>query len=147
MRSHPGRATLSLMSARFQPDDGGRLTTQLSARVLRPGSGSLAARINLSYDPLDPYAVRMVIRVTGGQEVTWLFGRDLLAEGTRCPSGMGDIAVMPCPEAPSIFLHLTLRTDVSAAVMELRLAPIDEFLASTYEVVPAGWEVSVSQGR
>jgi hypothetical protein len=83
----------------------------------------------------------MVIRVPGGQEVTWMVGRDLLAEGTRCPSGMGDVTVAPCPEAPSDLLHMTLRTDVSAAVMELRLAPIDEFLASTYEVVPAGWEV------
>jgi hypothetical protein len=120
--------------------DGGRLTTQLSARVLKAGYGSLAARIHLSYDPWDPYAVVMAIRVAGAEEVRWMFSRELLAEGTRCSSGMGDVTVAPCPEAPSHLLHVTLRTDVSAAVLEFRLAPIDEFLASTYELVPAGWE-------
>jgi hypothetical protein len=82
----------------------------------------------------------MVIRVSGGEEVKWMFSRELLTEGTRCSSGMGDVTVAPCPEAPSDLLHMTLRNDVSSAVMELRLAPIDEFLASTYELVPAGWE-------
>jgi hypothetical protein len=121
-------------------DDGERLTTQLSARVLRPGSGSLAARIHLSYGPGDPYAVVMVIRVPGNAEVRWMFSRDLLAEGIRCSSGMGDVTVAPCPEVPSDLLHMTLRNDVSSAVMEMRLAPIKEFLRSTYELVPAGWE-------
>ena len=121
-------------------DDREQLTTQLSARVLRPGSGSLAARLHLSYDPRDPYAVAMVIRVTGNQEVSWMFSRDLLAEGTRCSSGMGDVMVAPCPEVPSDLLHMTLRNEVSSAVMEMCLVPIEEFLRSTYEVVPAGWE-------
>jgi hypothetical protein len=121
-------------------DEGERLATQLSARVLRPGSGSLAARIHLSYDPRDPYAVVMVIRVTGNDEVRWMFSRDLLAEGTRCSSGMGDVTVEPCPEGPSALLHMTLRNDVSSAVMEMRLEPIKEFLGSTYELVPVGWE-------
>src|SRR3954447_6053153 len=72
-------------------DDGEGLTTQLSARVLRPGSGSVAARIHLSYGSRDPYAVVMVIRVWGNEDVTWIFSRDLLADGTRCSSGMGDV--------------------------------------------------------
>jgi hypothetical protein len=120
--------------------DATRLTAELSARVLRPGSGSLAARIHLSYDPWDPYAVALVIRVPGDEEVRWMFSRELLAEGIHCQSGMGDVMVAPCAEAPSDLLHLTVRNDVRAAVMELRLAPIDEFLASTYELVPVGWE-------
>jgi hypothetical protein len=82
----------------------------------------------------------MVIRVSGNDEVRWMFSRDLLAEGTRCSSGMGDVTVAPCPEAPSDLLHMTLRNDVRSAVMEMRSAPIEEFLGSTYEVVPAGWE-------
>jgi hypothetical protein len=121
-------------------DDGERLTTQLSARVLRPGSGSQAARIHLSYDPRDPYAIVMAIRVSGNEGVRWMFSRDLLAEGTRCSSGMGDVTVEPCLKVPSVLLHVTLRNDVSSAVMEMRLAPIKEFIRSTYELVPAGWE-------
>jgi hypothetical protein len=120
--------------------DGERHTTQHAARVLRPGRGSLAARIHLSYSRRDPYAVAMWIMESGGEGVSWIFSRELLAEGTRCTSGLGDVSVAPCPEAPSDLLHLTLRSDVGAAVMEMRLAPIIEFLRSTYELVPAGQE-------
>ncbi len=114
--------------------------TQLSARILSHGSGSLAARIELSYDPGDPYAVVMAIRVPGDDVVRWIFGRDLLAEGTHRASGMGDVTVAPCPEAPADLLHMTLRDDVRTAVIEMRLASISGFLDSTYDSVPAGWE-------
>jgi Streptomyces sporulation and cell division protein, SsgA len=120
--------------------DAAPLTAQLSARVLRPGSGSVAARIHLTYEPADPYAVLMEIRLPGGEAVNWMFGRELLAEGTHIPAGIGDVTVQPCPEAPSDLLHMTLRNEASDAVMEMRLAPIDEFLRSSYGLVPAGRE-------
>jgi hypothetical protein len=120
--------------------DSQRPTTQLSARILSQGSRSLAARISLSYDSRDPYAVVMAIRVPGDDEVRWMFGRDLLADGSRRTSGMGDVTVAPCPEAPADLLHITLRNDIRTAVIEMRLAPIKEFLRSTYDSVPAGWE-------
>jgi hypothetical protein len=123
-----------------RPADSQRLTTQLSARILSPGGRSLAARIDLSYDSRDPYAVVMAIRVPGDDEVLWMFGRDLLADGTRRPSGMGDVTVAPCPEAPADLLHITLHNDVRTAHIEMEFAPINEFLRSTYESVPAGWE-------
>ena len=66
-----------------------------------------------------------------------MFSRELLDEGTRRPSGLGNVIVAPCPKVPSDLLHVTLRNDVSAAVLEMRVARINEFLRSTYELVPA----------
>jgi hypothetical protein len=121
-------------------NDGELITKHLSARFLESCNGLLSARLHLSYVASDPYAVVMAIMAPGGEEATWMFSRDLLTEGTRCSSGMGDVTVAPCPEVPADLLHMTLRDDVSAAVMEMPLDPINEFLRSTYELVPAGWE-------
>ena len=116
------------------------VTAELSARVLWPGSGSVAARIHLQYRSTDPFAVQMTIRVRGNEPSTWTFGRELLDDGLRRASGVGDITVEPCPQAPTVLLHVTLRDDVSEAALELRRAPIAEFVSETYDAVPAGHE-------
>ena len=113
---------------------------ELSARVLKPGSGATAARINLRYDPVDPYAVVMTVRVHGQDGVTWLFGRELLDEGLRRATGVGDVSIGPCPEAPTALFHVILRDDASDAVLELRVAPVEEFMRMTYQLVPSGRE-------
>ena len=113
---------------------------KLSARVLRPGTGSLAARIRLGYDSADPYAVAMTVRLPGGRVIPWTFGRSLLADGLRRETGIGDVTVAPCPQAPSDLLHVTLRNDVSDAVLEMRMSPVSEFLLLTYRRVPLGRE-------
>jgi Streptomyces sporulation and cell division protein, SsgA len=116
------------------------LTAILSARVLRPGPGTVSARIHLSYDSKDPYAVVMSVRLPGVEAVPWTFGRELLADGLRRTSGVGDVTIAPCPQAPLAMLHVTLRDDVSDAVMEVRLAPVAEFMRSAYALVPPGRE-------
>src|SRR3954451_12297826 len=48
--------------------------------------------VTLRYDPADPYAV--CIDITGhDREVTWTFGRDLLADGLRSTTAVGEGAV------------------------------------------------------
>jgi hypothetical protein len=113
---------------------------ELSARVLKPGSGSWAARTRLRYDPMDPYAIIMTVRVRGQDEVTWLFSRELLDEGLRQTSGVGDVSISPCPQAPSVLFHVTLRGDAYSAVLELRVDPVAEFIRMTYGLVPSGSE-------
>ncbi|MDX6234482.1 MAG: hypothetical protein QOH68_3590 [Nocardioidaceae bacterium] len=113
---------------------------ELSARVLKPGSGSSAARILLRYDPMDPYAVVMTVRVHGQDGVTWLFGRELLDEGLRRATGVGDVSIAPCPQAPTALFHVILRDDASHAVLELRVAPVAEFMRMTFKLVPSGRE-------
>jgi hypothetical protein len=115
---------------------------ELSARVLQPGSGSWAARTRLGYDPADPYAINMTVHVRDQDEVTWLFSRELLDEGLRQTSGVGDVSISPCPQAPSDLIHVTLRNDANSAVLELRAAPVAEFIRTTYRLVPSGSEGS-----
>jgi hypothetical protein len=113
---------------------------ELSARVLNAGSGTWAARTRLRYDPADPYAIIMTVHVRGQDEVTWLFSRELLDEGLRQTSGVGDVSISPCPQAPSDLFHVTLRNDANSAVLELRVAPVAEFIRTTYGLVPSGSE-------
>jgi hypothetical protein len=116
------------------------IATELSARLLQQGSKSGAARIHLQYRSTDPYAVELTIRVRGQGPITWLFGRELLDDGLRQQSGMGDIKVAPCPLAPTALLHVTLRDDVGSLDLEMRFAPVAEFLQQTYLQVPRGTE-------
>jgi hypothetical protein len=116
------------------------VTADFSARVLRPGSGSVAARIHLHFESTDPYAVVMTVRLPGRETIPWIFARELLDDGLSRASGAGDVTVEPCPHAPSLLLHVTLRDDVSEAVLEMRMAPVFEFLLSTHERVPPGRE-------
>jgi hypothetical protein len=116
------------------------IATELSARLLQLGGRSGAARIHLQYRSTDPYAVELTIRVRGQKPITWLFGRELLDDGLRQPSGVGDIRIAPCPLAPTALLHVTLRDDVGAIDLEMRFAPVAEFLQLTYLQVAQGTE-------
>jgi hypothetical protein len=91
---------------------------------------------------VDPYAITMTVHVRGQDEVTWLFSRELLDEGLRQTSGVGDVTISPCPQAPADLFHLTLRNDANSAVLELRVAPVAEFMRTTYGLVPSGSEGS-----
>jgi hypothetical protein len=120
--------------------EGSLVTAELSARMLWPGSGSVAARVLLQFSSADPLAVLMTIRVRGFDPNTWIFARELLDDGLRRMSGVGAVTVAPCPNAPTVLLHVTLRDAVSDAALELRGAVVAEFLSRTYETVPRGRE-------
>jgi hypothetical protein len=116
------------------------VTTELSARLLQQGTRSAAARIQFQYRSAEPYAVELTIRVRDQGQITWMFGRDLLDDGLRQHSGVGDVTITPCPQAPTALLHVTLRDDIGAADLEMRSEPIAEFLRLTYLQVPQGTE-------
>ncbi|MDQ1666002.1 MAG: hypothetical protein QOH75_2033 [Actinomycetota bacterium] len=118
------------------------ITTELSARLLQPGSKSVAARIHLQYRSTDPYAIEMTIRLRGEEPITGLFGRDLLDDGLRQESGVGDVRIAPCPHGPTALLHVTLIDDIGAFDLEMRLAPVAGFLQLSYLQVPQGTEGS-----
>jgi hypothetical protein len=52
----------------------------------------------LRFDPADPIAISLVIRVTTGQTVEWTFARNLLAADTDQPVGVGEVRVRLLPE-------------------------------------------------
>ncbi|MBY8883444.1 SsgA family sporulation/cell division regulator [Streptomyces sp. PTM05] len=70
--------------------------------VLRlPASGGpVHVPTELRYSDADCLAVHMTFHVPGNPAVTWVFGWELLGEGTIHPAGEGDVRVAPAVDAP-----------------------------------------------
>ena len=105
---------------------------------VRTESGTDMVEVLLSYDPADPFAVRL--RITGAEEeLTWVFGRDLLADGLRSmvPLGDGDVQV----QATSVLTEIS-RTDELGDTVLLRLPwwNTREFIRLCHGQVPRGQE-------
>jgi Streptomyces sporulation and cell division protein, SsgA len=102
----------------------------------------------LTYDPTDPYAVRICFGEVGGASsqsvsgedgVVWLLGRDLLRSGLERPSGEGDVRIWPAQGASDVlFLHL--QAPSGEALFELSRAAVTAFLRQAEALVPAGTE-------
>lgn len=104
----------------------------------------------LSYDPADPYAVRICFGevggggepVTGEDGVIWLLGRDLLRSGLERPTGEGDVRIWPAQAATDVlFLHL--QAPSGEALFELSRAAVTAFLRQTDAMVPPGAETAL----
>ncbi|RKE17372.1 SsgA family sporulation/cell division regulator [Streptomyces sp. TLI_171] len=112
-----------------------------SVSVTLPGSAlpHLAMAAQLRFDPALPYAVRLAFLpgLPDGEEVEWCFGRDLLAEGCRAPSGEGDVRVSP---GRGDRVLVTLSNGLDRAVIGVPAGPVAEFLADAFAAVPAGAE-------
>ncbi|SEG92152.1 Streptomyces sporulation and cell division protein, SsgA [Actinacidiphila yanglinensis] len=110
-------------------------------RVLESSSCRQTVRATFRYDPDTPLVVTVVFRVHSGQQVTWHLGRDLLYEGMYALSGIADVQVWPTEhddERPTAWLKISSRT--TAALFELPVPPLAEWLEDTYALVPPGQE-------
>ena len=75
--------------------------------------------------------------------VTWTFARELLAEGLYDPVGDGDVQVWPCLSgAGEAVVIIELCSPTGEAMLQTGSRAIQAFVASTYELVPAGQESS-----
>ncbi|NEA40535.1 SsgA family sporulation/cell division regulator [Streptomyces sp. SID11385] len=93
------------------------------------------------YDPVSPLVVTVRLAPEGCPGVVWHIGRDLLHHGMRALSGLGDVQVWPsCLDAPAT-AWLRLGGAEAAALFELPVHPLVEWLEVTYQVVPAGTEL------
>src|SRR4051812_23105300 len=98
----------------------------------------LAATLRYQHD--DPLAVRITFPPAvslDGTEVTWAFGRSLLAAALRGPAGHGDVHIWPCGPDRTM---LELRALEGTAMVEIATADLRCFLSRAYEAVPAGEE-------
>jgi hypothetical protein len=101
------------------------------------------------YSRQDPYAVRMSLDTGADEPVKWTFGRDLLAAALLGHEGIGDVQAWPAASAATAedgagagtkILNIVLSSPDGCACFETDAAGIEEFLARTYELVPAGQE-------
>jgi Streptomyces sporulation and cell division protein, SsgA len=93
--------------------------------------------VTLGYDPVDPYAVRLDIN-SHDRQITWVFGRDLLADGLRSmvPIGDGDVRV----QATSVLTEITFTSAGQVGVLRLPWWNTREFVRLTQVEVPRGQE-------
>src|SRR3954465_14849798 len=94
--------------------------------------------VALHYDPADPFAVR--IDIAGpNRDLTWVFGRDLLADGLRSMTAIGEGAVQV--QATSVLTEVSFMGSAGDVVV-LRLPWWNprEFVRPPHEEVPRGEE-------
>ncbi|WP_441249012.1 SsgA family sporulation/cell division regulator [Kitasatospora sp. McL0602] len=107
--------------------------------TVAPGvSAAMDAR--LRYTPADPYAVFLDCHVGQGAPITWMFARDLLAEGLGGWSGAGRVCVRPAVDEATRAVVISLTGEGSTVHLHAPRAPVAGFLARTGQLVPFGEE-------
>jgi Streptomyces sporulation and cell division protein, SsgA len=87
-------------------------------------------------------AIRAEFRIENGPRVLWRIGRDLLQQGLYSMSGLGDVQIWPTHPEDRATARLQLTSGDMAALFELPVPPLVEWLEYTYELVPAGQELA-----
>ncbi|MEV5147113.1 SsgA family sporulation/cell division regulator [Streptomyces sp. NPDC052727] len=104
------------------------------------GTIRIPVRARFAYDRLDPCAVRVSFCPRHQHRVTWIFARDLLADGLYFPVGAGDIHIAPDGGPAGANVRITLSPPSGAALIEVRRAAVRDFLRATERLVPRGRE-------
>ena len=119
------------------------VSADLDLRLMVPGAAAVPVRAALHFDPSDPYAVRVTFRTggtDGSESVEWTFARQLLADGTGSCVGEGDVQAWPAGAGADAAVCLALSSPSGRALFEVPLRALSDFLARTYDQVPAGTE-------
>jgi hypothetical protein len=129
-----------VQASRTAPHGRPQLTLDIE-RVLDV-SARQAIRAEFRYDPELPLIVCVEFLVEGGPRVLWRIGRDLLQQGLHSMSGLGDVQIWPVNLEERATARLQLVSGDMAALFELPVPPLAEWLEHTYELVPAGDELA-----
>ncbi|HYN72033.1 MAG TPA: SsgA family sporulation/cell division regulator [Nakamurella sp.] len=114
---------------------GHRMVTDM---LLLGDAGAESVRAELRYSRRDPLAVEMRLSIDREPAVGWVFGRDLLIEGLRRPSGVGDVRLYPVNES----VIIELRSTSGRAVLLSYLPDLADFVKHIVSVVPVGGEIA-----
>jgi len=109
-----------------------------TAGWIRGETDAETVEVQMRYDPVDPLAVTLTVNGPQGHD-TWVFGRDLLADGLRSMVPVGEGAVQV--QATSVLTEVS-RADDSGTVTVLRLPwwNTREFIRLSQNEVPRGRE-------
>lgn len=107
---------------------------------LQVPEGVLPLDAELTYDPADPFAVRLEIGAGHEETVTWFFARDLLRDGTTHATGEGDVCVTPRDGENGREILVSLTTPEGSARFGTNLGQVVQFLTAAYTLVPTGSE-------
>ncbi|MFJ2778864.1 SsgA family sporulation/cell division regulator [Kitasatospora sp. NPDC087315] len=121
------------------------------ARLIISTHRSIRLRVTLTYRPEDPLAVRMAFPAefsldepadgpgpdTGGQDIEWVFARQLLTAGLELPSGIGDVHIRPALGRRTM---VELRAPEGTALIQFDSTDLRRFLWRSRLLVPEGEE-------
>lgn len=93
----------------------------------------------LAYDVHDPFAISATFR-TGEGDITWVFARELLAQGLTERAGDGDILIRPAHPSRGALVLFTLSSPSGAARIEGDRGAIQDFVDACYNLLPEGSE-------
>ncbi len=93
--------------------------------------------VTLTWTPTDPLAVTVTFH--GDKPAVWTIARDLLAEGLLHGCGAGDVRVYPHHAWGEVEIILSSHNGVADLACDL--GQLDDFLASTFQVIPGGEEI------
>lgn len=109
-----------------------------TAGWIRGVGDARTVEVRMSYDPADPLAVSLHISGESAED-TWVFARDLLADGLRsmAPVGAGAVQV----QATSVLTEIShLAPDGTVQLLRLPWWNTREFIRLSQTVVPRGHE-------
>jgi hypothetical protein len=94
----------------------------------------------LTYDPGDPYAVSLHL-ASRDDSATWVFSRQLLADGVYNLAGDGDVQIWPClsSEGEAVVL-IELSSPDGVLLLEAPSRVVAGFVCAAQTSVPAGTE-------
>ncbi|KJS61766.1 SsgA family sporulation/cell division regulator [Streptomyces rubellomurinus] len=119
----------------------------VQARLILSPHRSARLRVVLTYLAEDPLAVRMAFPAEfslddsaegpSGDDIVWVFGRQLLSAGLELPSGAGDVHVRPVVGRRTL---VELRAPEGTALVRFDTADLRRFLWRSRLLVPEGEE-------
>ncbi|NED94175.1 SsgA family sporulation/cell division regulator [Phytoactinopolyspora alkaliphila] len=113
----------------------------MTLRLLSSQTGSRPLPAQFHYSARDPLAVTVVFDAQSESPVSWVFARDLLAEGLDGRAGIGDISLWPTEDEAGLpALQIRLSSPDGDAYILASASQVEEFLARTWRVVPPGAE-------
>jgi hypothetical protein len=124
------------------------VSAELGLRLIVPQQTIVPLVASLFYSGDDPFAIRIAFHVGLDEPVEWIFARDLLAEGIKDRTGLGDVQVWPSAatadpasdETGQQVLNIELSSPFGQAHFEAPVNEISDFLRRTYRIVEAGQE-------
>jgi len=116
------------------------VSTEIELRLVVSDGPDRAVQADLSYSPLDPYAIRVAFHTGTTEVVEWTFARSLLTDGVTHPVGDGDVQVWPINTDGVPKVCLSLSSPSGRALFEAPLTELVQFLTRTYSLVPTGCE-------
>jgi len=114
----------------------------MELRLKVPQQQTLPLPVYLRYCVDDPYAVSVAFQGPD-EEVTWVFARDLLADGLDRPLGEGDVTIRPHRQDGRDVLVIGLASPDGAAELEADASEVRAFVDLCESVLPRGREHTV----